>query len=76
MLRLGVAKAKSRFGKTLDCAREAPVEILRHGKRVAVIISAEEFDRLERLSRIEDDLFDLQRARKRAEAPRIRALPE
>jgi len=40
-----VAEAKARFSEVLDKARGAPQTITRNGKRVAVIVSAEEWER-------------------------------
>lgn len=38
--------AKNNFGLLLDRARAAPVEILKHGRPVVVVLSVEEFERL------------------------------
>lgn len=46
MVRLSALAAKTRFGKALDLALQGPVEIEKHGRRVAVMISAREYDRL------------------------------
>jgi prevent-host-death family protein len=40
-----VAEAKARFSEVLDQAREAPQTITRNGRRAAVIVSAEEWER-------------------------------
>ena len=40
-----VAEAKARFSEVLDQARGAPQTITRNGKRTAVIVSAEEWER-------------------------------
>lgn len=41
-----VAEAKSRFSELIDKAlREGAQEITRHGRRTAVVVSAEEWDR-------------------------------
>ncbi len=41
-----VAEAKARFSELMDCARsEGPQTITRHGKKAAVIVSAEEWRR-------------------------------
>jgi prevent-host-death family protein len=40
-----VAEAKARFSEVLDQAREAPQIITRNGKRAAVIVSVEEWER-------------------------------
>lgn len=40
------AEAKSHFGELIERARlDGPQEILRHGRRVAVVVSAEQWDR-------------------------------
>lgn len=39
--------AKNQFGDLLMKVQREPVEISKHGKRVAVVISAEEYDQLE-----------------------------
>ena len=41
--------AKNRFGELLDAARREPVVIKKHGRSVAVMLSAEEYARLETL---------------------------
>ncbi|ADU71491.1 type II toxin-antitoxin system Phd/YefM family antitoxin [Pantoea sp. At-9b] len=41
--------AKTQFGELLMKAQREPVEISKHGKRVAVLMSAEEFDQIEAL---------------------------
>jgi len=38
--------AKNNFGLLLDCARAAPVEVQKHGRPVVVVLSVEEFKRL------------------------------
>lgn len=38
--------AKNNFGLLLDCARAAPVEVRKHGRPVVVVLSVEEFGRL------------------------------
>jgi prevent-host-death family protein len=40
-----VAEAKARFSEVLDQARTAPQTITRNGKRTAVIVSVEEWER-------------------------------
>jgi prevent-host-death family protein len=40
-----VAEAKARFSEVLDQARAAPQTITRNGKRTAVIVSVEEWER-------------------------------
>lgn len=39
-------KAKNGFGLLIDTARIEPVAIEKHGRRVAVVLSAEEYERL------------------------------
>ncbi|NEO15341.1 MULTISPECIES: type II toxin-antitoxin system prevent-host-death family antitoxin [unclassified Moorena] len=43
---LGVSDAKNRFGELLDLARREPIQIPKKGRKVAVVISIEEFERL------------------------------
>jgi len=40
-------EAKNRFGELLDFAKTRPMKIEKNGRPVAVVVSAEEFDRLE-----------------------------
>lgn len=49
MPKLSANEAKARFGELLDRARQEPVTIEKHGRPVAVVISSEEFDRLQAL---------------------------
>jgi prevent-host-death family protein len=49
MVRLSALAAKTRFGEALDLALQGPVEIEKHGRRVAVLVSAREYDRLSAL---------------------------
>lgn len=46
MKSMSAKEAKNAFGLLLDTARAEPVNIVKHGRRVAVIVSAEEYDRL------------------------------
>ncbi|WP_416413558.1 type II toxin-antitoxin system Phd/YefM family antitoxin [Pantoea sp. App145] len=41
--------AKTQFGELLMKAQREPVEISKHGKRVAIVMSAEEYDQIETL---------------------------
>ncbi|WP_047680390.1 MULTISPECIES: type II toxin-antitoxin system Phd/YefM family antitoxin [Xenorhabdus] len=41
--------AKNQFGDLLMKVQRAPVEISKHGKRVAVVISPEEYEQFEQL---------------------------
>ncbi|PIU01136.1 MAG: prevent-host-death protein [Bdellovibrionales bacterium CG10_big_fil_rev_8_21_14_0_10_45_34] len=46
---MSASEAKNNFGELLECARKKPVKIERNGRPVAVVISNEEFERLEAL---------------------------
>jgi prevent-host-death family protein len=50
MLNFDAKEAKQSFGRLLDSARRAPVTIRKHGRKVAVMLSHEEFEALEALS--------------------------
>ena len=52
--------AKNRFGELLDAAQRRPVVIQKHGRDVAVLVSAEEYAHLEAL----DDAWWGARAKK------------
>lgn len=60
MLDFDAREAKQEFGRLLDEARRAPVAIRKHGRKVAVVMAAEEFSRLEELY----DLYWAQEAEK------------
>ena len=47
MRKMASGEAKNRFGELLDAAQREPVTIEKHGRPVAVVISAEEYDELE-----------------------------
>ncbi len=49
MKTLAAKDAKNRFGELLDAARAEPVSIEKHGRAVAVVLSVEEYERLEGL---------------------------
>ncbi|MCX7979051.1 MAG: type II toxin-antitoxin system Phd/YefM family antitoxin [Bdellovibrionaceae bacterium] len=49
MKKISATKAKDNFGEVIDTAQREPVEIQRKGRAVAVIVSVEEFKRLEAL---------------------------
>lgn len=55
--------AKNRFGHLLNSVQLTPVEIQKHGTPVAVILSAEEYYRLEQM----EDSYWLNRATKARE---------
>jgi len=46
MKSMSAKDAKNAFGLLLDTARAEPVTIEKHGRRVAVVLSVEEYDRL------------------------------
>lgn len=46
MKSMSAKAAKNAFGLLLDTARAEPVAIEKHGRRVAVVLSAEEYERL------------------------------
>lgn len=56
MVRLSALAAKTRFGETLDKAHQGPVTIEKHGRRVAVLIAASEYDRLIALEEFKKDV--------------------
>jgi len=45
-------QAKNQFGHVLDVAQGSPVQITKHGRRFAYVLSAREYDRLKRLEDI------------------------
>jgi len=49
MPKLSANQAKARFGELLARARQEPVTIEKHGRPVAVIISSEEYEQLQRM---------------------------
>jgi antitoxin Phd len=49
MKTIGAKDAKNGFGRMLDAAQREPVIIEKHGRAVAVLLSLEEYQRLEAL---------------------------
>jgi len=49
MRRMAALEAKNRFGEMLDAAQREPVSIEKHGRPVAVVVSAEDYRELEAL---------------------------
>ena len=49
MRTMAALEAKNRFGELLDTAQREPVTIEKHGRAVAVMLSAEEYKELEAL---------------------------
>ena len=49
MIHFAAREAKNNFGRLLDTARQQPVAIDKQGRPVAVILSNEEYERLEML---------------------------
>ena len=58
MRAIAAKDAKNEFGRLLDTAQREPVTIERHGRPVAVVLSLEEYRRLEAL----EDAFWVARA--------------
>ena len=48
------ATAKNRFGEMLDVAQRKPVAIQKHGRTVAVMLSAHDYEEFERLVGLDD----------------------
>lgn len=46
---LSAKEAKDGFGKMLDAAQRGPVSITKNGRKVAVVLSQEEYDKFEAL---------------------------
>jgi prevent-host-death family protein len=51
MTTVAAREAKTRFGELLDNAQRGPVAIEKHGRRVAVMLSAAEYDELMTIKR-------------------------
>lgn len=51
MPNIAAKDAKNRFGEMLDTAQREPVTIEKHGRRVAVLLSAHAYDELEAMKR-------------------------
>lgn len=51
MSTIAAREAKTRFGELLDTAQREPVTIEKHGRRVAVVLSATEYDALVQMKR-------------------------
>jgi antitoxin Phd len=58
MREVNATEMKNQFGEYLDLVREEPVGIRKSGKLTAVMLSAEEFDHLQRL----EDAYWVERA--------------
>lgn len=52
MQSLSISEAKVRFSEAVRLSRKGPVEIRRHGRRAAMLISPEDFATLERLREV------------------------
>ncbi len=55
MRRMSAKDAKNSFGMLLDYARAAPVQVEKHGRPVVVVMSVEEFQRLNKPINRPDD---------------------
>jgi prevent-host-death family protein len=62
MKEIGVTEARERLAEVLDEAVSRPVYVTRRGRRVAVVISADEYERLLQLEEDAEDLADGQAA--------------
>ena len=51
MKSVSALEAKNRFGELLEAAQRQPVSITRHGRPSVVMISAESYDRRQRVAR-------------------------
>lgn len=51
MKSMSAKEAKNGFGLLLDTARAEPVAIKKHGRPVVVVLSTEEYDRLQAIAR-------------------------
>ena len=49
MRSIAALQAKNRFGELLDAAQREPVTIEKHGRPVAVLVSAQEYQEMEAL---------------------------
>ncbi|MDF3414853.1 type II toxin-antitoxin system Phd/YefM family antitoxin [Sulfitobacter sp. M57] len=47
MKTLSAREAKNRFGYLIDTARQEPVSIEKHGRPVVVVVSIEDYERLQ-----------------------------
>lgn len=46
MIEMSATDAKNRFGELLELARKEPVKIQKNGRDLAVVVSAEDYQRL------------------------------
>jgi prevent-host-death family protein len=46
LVEMSATDAKNRFGEVLELARKEPVRIQKNGRDVAVVVSAEEYQRM------------------------------
>lgn len=60
MKSVAAKEAKDRFGQLIEDSRREPVAIVRHGRRVAVVLSPDEYERLS--SRRRSGLSEAERA--------------
>ena len=52
-----VQDAKNRFSEVVDAARKTPQMVTKHGKPAAVVVSAEEYERLRTLQHLKAPSF-------------------
>ncbi|MBK1792021.1 type II toxin-antitoxin system Phd/YefM family antitoxin [Persicirhabdus sediminis] len=66
---IAATEASNRFGKLLDLARQEPVTIEKKGRQVAVILSVEEYNRMENTiedlqdQRLKESIADMEAGR-------------
>lgn len=49
--------AKNRFSEVVEAARRKPQTVTKHGKPAVVVLDAEEYDRLQKLQKLEAPSF-------------------
>lgn len=52
-----VQDAKNRFSEVVEAAQREPQTVTKHGKPAAVVVSADEYERLEKLRRLKAPSF-------------------
>lgn len=78
MTSITASHAKTKFGELLDTAQQEPVEIVRNGRSIAVVVSYVEFDRLKRLEKASGEMkiAALDRLKKWVQQPEIHITQE
>ena len=70
MRKMASGEAKNRFGELLDAAQREPVTIEKHGRPVAVVVSAEDYEEME-AAKLEALRMKIQRGLSDVEAGRV-----